>query len=131
MSTFIYLSCFGAGILFGMCFYCCLKRLLTYKNRRRQQQQLYSNNNPNGTPCIWDWQLHSQKCAQCPTECELCLTNIQHNQHSHIVPFQVDTNEYAIMEPQNVSRSTADQRSSTGAPIGQCRTGRGKEFQGM
>ena len=99
MSTIVYLSCFGAGILFGMCFYWCL----TYKNRRRQQQ--YSNNNPT----IWDWQLHSQKCAECPTECELCLTNTHHTQHSHIVPFQVDANEYAIMEPQNVLRSTADQ----------------------
>ena len=89
-STVIYLSCFGVGILVGICFYCCLKRWLTYKNRQR-----HSNNNYT----IWDWQLHSQKCEKCSTECELCLTNTQ---HCHIVPFQVDDSEYAIMEPQNI-----------------------------
>ena len=106
MSTFIYISCFGAGILFGIGFYCCLRRLLAYQKTRRRHQQYYnkkSNNNPSST-IIWDWQYHSEKCEQCPTECELCLTNIEHSQHSHIVPFKVDSNEYAIMEPQNVLR---------------------------
>ena len=108
MSAFIYISCFGAGILFGIGFYCCLRRLLAYQKTRRRQQHYNkkSNNNPNtsSSTIIWDWQYHSEKCEQCPTECELCLTNIEHSQHSHIVPFKVDLNEYAIMEPQNVLR---------------------------
>ena len=106
MSTFIYISCFGAGILFGIGFYCCLRRLLAYQKTRRRQQHYNkkSNNNPNtsSSTIIWDWQYHSEKCEQCPTECELCLTNIEHSQHSHIVPFKVDSNEYAIMEPQRL-----------------------------
>ena len=104
MSTSIYISCFGAGILFGIGFYCCLRRLLAYQKTRRRQQQYYNNKSNNNPNIIWDWQYHSEKCAQCLTECELCLTNIEHSQHSHLVPFKVDSNDYAIMEPQNVSR---------------------------
>ena len=104
MSTSIYLSCFGAGILFGIGFYCCLRRTLAYQKTRRRQQQYYNNKSNNNPNIIWDWQYHSEKCAQCLTECELCLTNIEHSQHSHLVPFKVDSNDYAIMEPQNVSR---------------------------